>query len=852
MLGGGLLVVAVAVLHHQFARVPVDHILGELRALPPERLAASLIFTALGYLMMTGYDYLACRAVERRLPWRRVALVSFTAYAASINLGMALLSGGGVRFRLYSIYGLAAVEIAQIVAYTGLLFLLGLLAIGGTALLLAPMELLPNLPLSATALRLLGGGLLAALIGLHLARMRGGDRIRLGRFGELRLASPLLMALMTLVSSLDWTFSAAALFVLLPSSPPFLLFLAMFFLGQLLGIASHVPGGLGVFETTLALQLAPFCPASAVLGALIAYRGIYFLLPLLAAGGLFAAQEIRLGTGWRPDREPRADGANASVMPGDFPGAGTVGSLFPRMAAVLAFACGGLLLFGGLTPDAAERLESAARFLPLQVMEASHFVSVLAGMGLILLARGLSDRLRAAWGTGTGLLTAGAILTWTRGGHGGIGLVLLIVALLLLLRRCDFPLRSSLFTEVFSPAWAAAAAAALLASLWIGFLAYRAAPYAPDLWGRFELLNGASRYLRAGLGAALLLLFAAGWCLFRASPRLPDPPTKEEAARLEELIGTSENPDAHLAFLPEKRFLWDASGGCAWMFGVQGRTWIFLEDPLGPRELWPDLMGRSLDAAAAAGARPFLYGIGEAMLPLALERGLLPYKIGEEGLVDLPSFSLEGSERRGLRKVLVRREREGTTFEVIPPDAAIPLFPELRDISDAWLEERGGKEKGFVMGSFDRAYLSRFPFALVRAEGRIVAFSNLMDGAGVELSPDLMRHLPDAPRETMEYLFLKMILWARGRGYRRFRLGSVPLSGIEPGPFTPLPARAMALIYEHGERFYPFRGLRAFKEKFGPRWRSRFVAVPGPLHLAPALADTTRLIAASGFGAQAP
>jgi len=851
LLGGGLLLLALAALHREFARIPIPRILAELRVTPPRRLGASLALTGLGYLAMTGYDYLGCLAAGCRLPWRRAAFVSFIAYAASLNLGMTLLSGGGVRLRLYAAYGLTVSEIARVVAYTGLLFVLGLLAVGGVSFLVAPILLPPGGPLPPGSLRGLGLCFLLLLGALFLARARGGETVRLGRLGTLRLASPRLLLLMTLFSCLDWVFAAGALYALLPGSGlSFVPFLGMFVAGQLVGLVSQVPGGLGVFETSLLLLMRPYCPAPAVLSALVAYRGIYFLLPLFLAGCGFALQELRpraAGDGAplpEPSSPPAGGGGEAVSSPN--PVEETAVSLFPRLAAALVFACGTLLLLAGFVPDGPDRLRAVARFLPLGVIEASHLTSALAGMGLILLARGLADRLRAAWAIGTALLVLGALLTVARGGHGVAVIALLCVAGLLLAQRRDFPLRSSLFAEAFSPGWTLAAATALAACLWIGFLAYRAAPYVPGIWVRFELLEGAPRFLRAGLAAATLLLFSAGWRLLRVSSPPPPPPSEEERERVAAVVRSDPNPDGNLAFLPEKRFLWDPSGRAFWMFALQGRTWVFLGNPIGPREAWPGVADRAMAIVSSRGGRPLLYEIGEGALSLALERGLVPYKIGEEGVVDLRTFSLEGPERKSLRRVLARKEREALRFEVVPPEAVPPLLPRLGEISEAWLAGRGGREKGFSLGFFDPDYLRRFPCALVRAGERVVAFANLMDGAGEEIAPDLMRHEPEAPRETMEFLFLRAILWAQERGYALFRLGSVPLSGIDPGPFAPLPLRAMRLLYEHGERLYPFRGLRAFKEKFGPRWRPRFVAVPGPLHLAPALADAARLVAASG------
>jgi phosphatidylglycerol lysyltransferase len=175
----------------------------------------------------------------------------------------------------------------------------------------------------------------------------------------------------------------------------------------------------------------------------------------------------------------------------------------------------------------------------------------------------------------------------------------------------------------------------------------------------------------------------------------------------------------------------------------------------------------------------------------------------------------------------------------------------MRAVSDAWLLAKSTREKAFSLGSFDEGYISRFPVATVRVEGRIVAFANLwLAAAGTEYSVDLMRYDPDhAPPDCMEYLFLKLILWGQEQGYTRFGLGMAPLAGLEAGPLAPLWAKVGAAVYRYGEHFYNFQGLRAFKDKFDPVWEARYLASPGGTALPRILAGVSTLVSGSLRGA---
>ncbi len=212
-------------------------------------------------------------------------------------------------------------------------------------------------------------------------------------------------------------------------------------------------------------------------------------------------------------------------------------------------------------------------------------------------------------------------------------------------------------------------------------------------------------------------------------------------------------------------------------------------------------------------------------------------------MVSLAGFSLEGSARAELRQAWNKGRRSGLAFRVVPAADVAPLLPALEAISDAWLEEKAGDEKGFSLGSFDPDYLCRFPLALVEAEGRIVAFANLWQAPlARELSVDLMRHAADAPKGTMDFLFIELFLWGAANGHTRFSLGMAPLTGLAEHRLAGRWNRFANLVARHGERFYGFGGLRRFKSKFAPEWRPRYLAAPGGMHLPAALLDVTRLI----------
>jgi phosphatidylglycerol lysyltransferase len=280
------------------------------------------------------------------------------------------------------------------------------------------------------------------------------------------------------------------------------------------------------------------------------------------------------------------------------------------------------------------------------------------------------------------------------------------------------------------------------------------------------------------------------------------------------------------------------------MYQVNGRSWIALGDPVGPKARAEELVWRFRELSDHHGGRTVFYQASGDRLPLYVDLGLAALKIGEEARVPLQQFSLEGAARADLRQAHRRAERSGASFEIVPVERVPALMPQLARISDAWLTDKSTAEKKFSVGAFSEEYVSNFPVALVRSEGTPSAFANLWPtGTKEELSVDLMRFGPDAPRGAMDYLFIELMLWAKAQGYRWFNLGMAPLAGLERHPLAPAWHRVGNFVFRHGEHFYNFEGLRRYKAKFDPVWEPRYLVAPGGVALPRILVDVSVLIA---------
>lgn len=835
IVGLSLFAATIAILHRELAAYHLADVIGHLQAIPVRQLAAALLFTFAGYLALTGYDLLAFRWIGRALALRRIALASFVAYVFSHNVGLSILGGSAVRYRMYSSWGVPPADLGRAIAFNFVTLWLGFFALGAALLLADPVMLTGTWHGIASTRPL--GAVFALVTVAYWILFVGRKRDLRVRDLSIEIPGPRISAAQTLLSAVDWTLAAAALYVLLPPAADlgFARFIGIFLIAQVAGLASHVPAGLGVFETAMVMLLAPWHAADVVLGTALAYRCIYYLIPFAFAIVLFAGFEALQ----RRRVITRAGSLLGQWLP----------EIIPRFFSVATLAAGALLLVSGSTPAEPARLALLELFLPLPVVELSHFLGSVIGVGLLLLARAVQQRVDAGYALTLALLFGGASLSLLKGLDWEEASLLFAMGVALAPCRRFFYRRSSLFAQSFTPAWTVGIAGILLGTVYVVLLANRHVEYSRELWWQFELEADAPRALRALAGGSLLLsAFALARLLRPARPPAQplDPPA---LAPIEKIVRASTTASAHLALLGDKRVLLHESGTGFVMYGIYRRSWISMGDPVGPPEVRRELAWRFFELADRHGGLVAFYQVTPDDLPVYLDLGLDLRKLGESARVALADFSLAGGHRKGLRSTYNRLQRAGLTLDVVPPSGVPPLLPRLREISDEWLGDKNTREKRFSLGSFSPDYLARTPIAVVRHADRIVAFANLWaPDPRHEFSVDLMRYATDAPSGVMDFLFIEILKWGREHGYQWCDLGMAPLSGLERHRLAPLWSRVGAIVFAHGEQFYNFQGLRSFKDKFDPVWEPRYLAAPGGLALAGVLTDVAALISGGVTG----
>lgn len=290
----GVLIAAGWVLREKLGDLEWSQIWLRLHATPLSDIGISLLCTAGAYLILTVYDSTAFEYIRRPMRFTRIMYVSFVAYAFSHNIGVGAVSGGSVRYRFYSRWGVSAYDIATVIIFGGMAYVLGIIAVAGIIMVvnadnLAAVFSLPPWAAKAVGVTaaLIGSGyLIWSLIGRPSFTLKGR-----------RFEPPAIrIGLKQVVSAcLEWGFASAALFFLLPDDVGvgYWEFVGIYVIGYVAGMMSQTPGGIGVFEAALLLLLPEAAPKEGVLAAILAYRALYFLLPFVIALAMMGGSEAR-------------------------------------------------------------------------------------------------------------------------------------------------------------------------------------------------------------------------------------------------------------------------------------------------------------------------------------------------------------------------------------------------------------------------------------------------------------------------------------------------------------------------------------------------------------------------------
>jgi phosphatidylglycerol lysyltransferase len=275
----------------------------------------------------------------------------------------------------------------------------------------------------------------------------------------------------------------------------------------------------------------------------------------------------------------------------------------------------------------------------------------------------------------------------------------------------------------------------------------------------------------------------------------------------------------------DKSYYFNEGGSVFVAYRVGNNYAVALGDPVGPESELEETVRGFLELCHANDWGVAFHQVLPNFLGIYEKVGLKQLKIGDDAIVHLTNFNLEGSEKKGLRKTVRRFETNGFSMREYQPPIADEILQQVKSVSDDWLQLPGRRERQFSLGVFDETYLRSTPLYLVAdASGRTIAFVNaIRSHRPGEATIDLMRHRGDAPNGTMDYLFVKLFLDCKIKGFHQFSLGMSPFNGFRKSERPSPEERAVTYFMRHLNFIFSYSGLHHFKAKFADTWEPRYL-----------------------------
>jgi phosphatidylglycerol lysyltransferase len=286
-------------------------------------------------------------------------------------------------------------------------------------------------------------------------------------------------------------------------------------------------------------------------------------------------------------------------------------------------------------------------------------------------------------------------------------------------------------------------------------------------------------------------------------------------------------------FWPDKSFFFSPTRASFIAYGVGNNFAIALADPVGPEEELETIIGGFKTFCDENDWGVCFHQTLPDFLHVYERAGFKRIKVGDDAIVDLTLFTLEGKEKKAFRHTINKIEEADIQFIHHEPPIADEILSQLKEVSDEWLKIPGRRERQFTLGTFEPDYIKSTPlFTAADPHGTILAFINQIPSycAG-EATCDLMRRRTDAPNGVMDYLFIKLFLYLKDNGFQRFNVGMAPMSGFQENEEASIEEKAIHYFFQHLNFLFSYRGLRQYKAKFASFWEPRYTIYKSVLDL---------------------
>lgn len=776
-------------------------------SLPYLKKFALVFFGLITFLFSTQYDFILAKYFDVSLNKKEIFKISFITQSFNNFISFGGITGTKLRSDMLikeNVEPKNAIKISTSVLISGLL--------GLFFLILPTLVLVQNI--SRKYIYILG------LFSLYIPFYFLAGKFKIKRFEKFidenspySFLDTKVKIKLLLASILDWVVvSMYFSFIIKMINPemPFFKSIFVYIIAEVVALISFIPGGIGSFDLTVFLLFKDLgYQSNNILVSILLFRITFYLVPWVIGIILYVLTQFKE--------------KSKKIIPSQ--------EIILNILSTLIFLSGAILIISTATPAVFERVVFLKNILPRLAFVLSKSFTLMIGVILIVMSRGIKFRIKKVYKISLSLLILGSIGCVVKGLDYEEAIILLIFAGLLFTTRDLFTKEHLEIKQKDVYKIGVYLFIVLMLYITIYNLTHHVNIYTSQRAFSFIWIEENPLKIIGFLISTAILLI-----LFLYSRKQPlefsevsDEDINKYANFLKDHSG---NYFSHLYFMRDKNFFLNSKKTVLMQYRPYKDNIVVLGDPVGIYEDFEEAIDEIIEFAGSYGMKVSFYEVRGENLELYANQGFSFIKIGEDATVYLNEFSYDGKKNKNLRKQRNKLNGEDFTFEIVYQPFDSVFMERLREISDNWLN--GKQEMGYSLGSFDKYYLNTAPIAILKDKNQeIIAFANLLPVVNTKkISIDLMRYNREKCKNNeMDLLFLGLFDWAKEEGYEEFYLGMAPLSNVGDKKYSNSKERIMRLMYEYGNKFYSFQGLRYYKEKFHPRWSGRYIIYKNDMDL---------------------
>lgn len=803
---------ALFVLNGQLKSISYADIKIALGNIPALKIAAAMFFALLYYALLGGYDILAYQYIDPKSPLKPkdIAFVCFISNIFGNNTGYSMLFGGSLRYRLYSVHNVSMLVVTKVLFFSSATIWLGLLTIGGIVFTLSPVSLheITGHNISTTVVGILFLTILFLYILFCVLNLKS-----LKIFNKtISMPSIKIAAWQIFLAGADWLIASFTLWILMPPGEiPYFVLLKVFLVSQLIGILSQAPGGMGVFEASIAILLPQALTNPAIIGALLVYRAVFYFFPLSVALIMLASYEIaRLIK--KVDEKTKMIGR-------------AVSSIIVQSLSVMIFFAALIGIYATVSPS-----QALIDVFPKWFLDACHLLLSAISACLLFISRAVQLRIKTARFWTCLLLAASSALLFIIGANIFFGIYFALLLIVFFNSKHYFYRTKNLLTVPLGFWQFCAIGIILILSVWAGFFINK---HHLLNWHELFMDSGnAARFIRSSLAVLAVFLIALISRMFNG------PKSQAVKYQRDDILRIAKGSDYVYSFcalsLDKKLLLGDKKNAFI-MSADSGTNRIALGDPVGANSQKGELIWRFKEIADMENKKIGFIGADAKLIAYYKDIGLDIFPIGSKAKIALADFA--GADFAAAAKAA---ESEGIAYEIIPAADFENHRKTFCAIDEIWKKEFSYMSRNFIMGDYEPDILGSSDYAVLKKDGEIFAFALILGTKNKnEISSPIVRYLPYG-RAHFVYFIYENVLHAKREGYRWFDLG-LAYKNQEEG--TDDIVKYFAKVFAFSEHFNDDLVLLGeFKQSFKPVWRDKFMALSSEAKIKTFIKNFTALI----------